>query len=185
MNASPSSSFLCSCPDETAGPDSACPCSTDLCGTKTEQKHSCSQFIRLLVLSPHFFGSTLSRTTPRRQGAIYLDARSPSFSAHAQMSLLAFREHAPDAHVPLDGGELIKPQILMVTRGHMFMFYSFGSASGSEVKYTWYPFFQMFSPPSCHPHAQLCLRGHGSHVLLCVNCGRLKRQKKAKGLSSH
>lgn len=94
--------------------------------------------IRLLVLVHNFFGSTLSRTTPRSQGAIYLDAHPPSFSAHVQMSLLAFREHELDAHVPLNGGELIKPQILMVTWGSMFTFffvYSFGSAGKHSVPF--------------------------------------------------
>lgn len=43
---------------------------------------------------------------------MYLDARPHSSSAHAQMSLMAFREHASDAHVPLNGGELTKSQIL-------------------------------------------------------------------------
>lgn len=57
------------------------------------------------------FGSTLTRTTPRSQGAIYLDARPRSLSARAQMSSMAFREHASDAHVPLNGGELAKLQI--------------------------------------------------------------------------
>lgn len=38
----------------------------------------------------------------------------------------------------------------------------------------------MLSPPSFHLHAQLRLRGHQSHALLCVNCGRLKRQNSKK-----
>lgn len=37
------------------------------------------------------------------------------------MSLLAFRDHAyADARVPLNGGKLVKSQIVMVTRESMF-----------------------------------------------------------------
>lgn len=72
-------------------------------------------------------------------GAIYLDVRPRSFSAHAQMSSMAFREHASDAHVPLNGGELAKPQISTWREEaglqcfFLFFFYGFWSARKHTV----------------------------------------------------